>query len=148
MGGDSSRSRSNLPIAPYPSPAELYRLRMAELQKLLQANGTFKSELMQAFLSAAQASFREHAKTSSPGGGHAPNLPTDFANQNVFGPGTTTHTVKIFVIGTFNLSACETALIMINRPIILTIQVENKYFTYFVIFLYMGVAIGIILVYL
>ncbi|XP_067682976.1 nuclear receptor subfamily 1 group D member 1-like isoform X3 [Haliotis asinina] len=38
---------------------------MAELQKLLQANGTFKSELMQAFLSAAQASFREHAKNST-----------------------------------------------------------------------------------
>ncbi|XP_041350395.1 probable nuclear hormone receptor HR3 [Gigantopelta aegis] len=86
VGGESSRSRSNLPIAPYPSPAELYRLRMAELQKLLQANGTFKSELMQAFLSAAQASFREHAKTSA-GPGHTPGLQSDFTNQNMFGPG-------------------------------------------------------------
>ncbi|XP_067682974.1 nuclear receptor subfamily 1 group D member 2-like isoform X1 [Haliotis asinina] len=66
VSGDSQRAHQvNLPIAPYPSPAELYRLRMAELQKLLQANGTFKSELMQAFLSAAQASFREHAKNST-----------------------------------------------------------------------------------
>lgn len=35
---------------------------MAELQRLLQQNGTFKSELMQAFLSAAQVSFREHQR--------------------------------------------------------------------------------------
>ncbi|KAL5013634.1 hypothetical protein ScPMuIL_007904 [Solemya velum] len=60
--GESKSHSGNLPIAPYPSPAELYKLRMAELQKLLQQNGTFKSELMQAFLSAAQASFREHQK--------------------------------------------------------------------------------------
>lgn len=60
--GENKTHSGNLPIAPYPSPAELYKLRMAELQKLLQQNGTFKSELMQAFLSAAQASFREHQK--------------------------------------------------------------------------------------
>ncbi|XP_059138741.1 nuclear receptor ROR-beta-like [Physella acuta] len=66
--GETSRTHTtNLPIAPYPSPQELYRLRMAELQKLLQANGTFKAELMQAFLSAAQQSFREHSKS---GGSH------------------------------------------------------------------------------
>ncbi|CAG5126147.1 unnamed protein product, partial [Candidula unifasciata] len=69
VSGESSRTHTtNLPIAPYPSPQELYRLRMAELQKLLQANGTFKAELMQAFLSAAQQSFREHSKS---GGGHS-----------------------------------------------------------------------------
>ncbi|XP_064604169.1 probable nuclear hormone receptor HR3 isoform X2 [Liolophura sinensis] len=56
---DSTRSHSgNLPIAPYPSPAELHRQKMAELQRLLQANGTFKSELMQAFIS-AQMSLQE-----------------------------------------------------------------------------------------
>lgn len=67
--GETSRTHTtNLPIAPYPSPQELYQLRMAELQKLLQANGTFKSELMQAFLSAAQQSFREHSKS---GGSHS-----------------------------------------------------------------------------
>lgn len=54
-----------MPIAPYPSPAELYKLRMAELQRLLQQNGTFKSELMQAFLSAAQVSFREHQRSNN-----------------------------------------------------------------------------------
>ncbi|KAK3587111.1 hypothetical protein CHS0354_023564 [Potamilus streckersoni] len=65
---DSSGEKShsvNLPIAPYPSPAELYKLRMAELQALLQQNGTFKSELMQAFLAAAQTSFREHQRNSN-----------------------------------------------------------------------------------
>lgn len=55
----------NVPIAPYPSPAELYKLRMAELQRLLQQNGTFKSELMEAFLSAAQVSFREHQRNNN-----------------------------------------------------------------------------------
>lgn len=54
-----------MPIAPYPSPSELYKLRMAELQRLLQQNGTFKSELMQAFLAAAQVSFREHQRNSN-----------------------------------------------------------------------------------
>lgn len=55
-----------MPIAPYPtSPAELYKLKMAELQKLLQTNGTFKSELMQAFLQAAQHSFREHQRNNN-----------------------------------------------------------------------------------
>ncbi|KAK6176325.1 hypothetical protein SNE40_014629 [Patella caerulea] len=65
VSGEHGKSHGNLPIAPYPSPAEMYRLRMAELQKLLQANGTFKAELMEAFLSAAQASFRDHAKQPS-----------------------------------------------------------------------------------
>ena len=60
--GEAKQSQVNLPIAPYPSPSELYKLRMAELQRLLQQNGTFKSELMQAFLSAAQVSFREHQR--------------------------------------------------------------------------------------
>lgn len=44
-------------------------MRMAELQKILQSNGTFKAELMQAFLSAAKASFQEHSKTGD-GKGH------------------------------------------------------------------------------
>lgn len=73
-GGSSTRSHTtNLPIAPYPTPQELYRLRMAELQKLLQANGTFKAELMQAFLSAAKASFQEHSKSSSVSSGQSGN---------------------------------------------------------------------------
>ena len=55
-------SSGSQPIAPYPSPSELHKLRMAELQRLLQQNGTFKAELMQAFLCAAQASFREHQR--------------------------------------------------------------------------------------
>lgn len=59
------KKETNVPIAPYPSPAELYKLRMAELQRLLQQNGTFKSELMQAFLSAAQVSFREHQRNNN-----------------------------------------------------------------------------------
>lgn len=60
--GEQKRE-TNVPIAPYPtSAAELYKLRMAELQRLLQQNGTFKSELMQAFLQAAQHSFREHQR--------------------------------------------------------------------------------------
>ncbi|KAK6993821.1 nuclear receptor subfamily 1 group D member 1 [Biomphalaria glabrata] len=91
-GGETSRvPATNLPIAPYPSPHELYRLRMAELQKLLLANGTFKSELMQAFLSAAQQSFREHSKS----GGHSSHKqanntssttqPSE-SNQNVLSP--------------------------------------------------------------
>ncbi|XP_025106188.1 nuclear receptor subfamily 1 group D member 2-like isoform X2 [Pomacea canaliculata] len=92
VGGDgSSGSRShtgNLPIAPYPSPQELYRLRMAELQKLLQANGTFKAELMEAFLSAAKASFQEHAKGSASGGntqnkGHATKHMVDAAGTGI-----------------------------------------------------------------
>ena len=47
--GEQSRSHStNVHIAPYPtSLQEIHRYKMAELQKLLQANGTFKSELMQ-----------------------------------------------------------------------------------------------------
>lgn len=73
VGGEgSSGSRShggNLPIAPYPSPQELYKLRMAELQQILQTNGTFKAELMQAFLSAAKASFQEHSKSGGVGSG-------------------------------------------------------------------------------
>lgn len=73
MGGEGSGgSRShggNLPIAPYPSPQELYKLRMAELQQILQTNGTFKAELMQAFLSAAKASFQEHSKSGGVGSG-------------------------------------------------------------------------------
>ncbi|XP_053377081.1 uncharacterized protein LOC123529961 isoform X2 [Mercenaria mercenaria] len=63
--GVEPKRETNVPIAPYPSPAELYKLRMAELQRLLQQNGTFKSELMQAFLSAAQVSFREHQRNSN-----------------------------------------------------------------------------------
>lgn len=59
------KREANLPIAPYPSPQELYKLRMAELQRLLQQNGTFKSDLMQAFLSAAQVSFREHQRNNN-----------------------------------------------------------------------------------
>ena len=62
----------NLPITPYPSPQELYKLRMAELQKILQTNGTFKAELMQAFLSAAKASFQEHSKSGGSGEGGDP----------------------------------------------------------------------------
>lgn len=64
-GEQSKHHTANLPIAPYPSAAELHRLRMAELQRLLQANGTFKSELMAAFLSAEQSNFREHASPTS-----------------------------------------------------------------------------------
>lgn len=59
---ETKQSTVNLPIAPYPSPSELYKLRMAELQRLLQQNGSFKSDLMQAFLSAAQTSFKEHQR--------------------------------------------------------------------------------------
>lgn len=81
VGGESSRTHTtNLPIAPYPSPHELYRLRMAELQKLLQANGTFKAELMQAFLSAAQQSFREHSKS---GNAHSQTSSSTPATPNV-----------------------------------------------------------------
>ena len=42
---------------------------MAELQQILQTNGTFKAELMQAFLSAAKASFQEHSKSGGVGSG-------------------------------------------------------------------------------
>ncbi|KAK7499613.1 hypothetical protein BaRGS_00009265, partial [Batillaria attramentaria] len=69
-GGSRSHTGSLPPIAPYPSPQELYRMRMAELQKILQSNGTFKAELMQAFLSAAKASFQEHSKTGEAGKSH------------------------------------------------------------------------------
>ncbi|KAJ8301563.1 hypothetical protein KUTeg_020550 [Tegillarca granosa] len=62
---ETKQSTVNLPIAPYPSPSELYKLRMAELQRLLQQNGSFKSDLMQAFLSAAQTSFKEHQRHGS-----------------------------------------------------------------------------------
>ncbi|XP_062620130.1 ecdysone-induced protein 78C-like [Saccostrea cucullata] len=63
---DARGHGGNLPIAPYPtSPQELQKLRMAELQKVLQQNGTFKAELMQAFLQAAQVSFREHQRNPS-----------------------------------------------------------------------------------
>ncbi|XP_033745087.1 probable nuclear hormone receptor HR3 [Pecten maximus] len=66
-GDTKSQGSGNLPaIAPYPpTPSDLYKLKMAELQTLLQQNGTFKSELMQAFLSAAQASFKEHQRNPS-----------------------------------------------------------------------------------
>lgn len=66
-GDNKSQGSGNLPaIAPYPpTPSDLYKLKMAELQTLLQQNGTFKSELMQAFLSAAQASFKEHQRNPS-----------------------------------------------------------------------------------
>lgn len=70
-GGGARVHLGNLPIAPYPCPQELYKLRMAELQKILQSNGTFKAELMQAFLSAAKVSFQEHSK-STPGESPAP----------------------------------------------------------------------------
>ena len=59
----------NLPIAPYPTSQDLYRMRMEELQKILQTSGTFKEELMQAFLSAAKVSFQEHSKSSGSGVG-------------------------------------------------------------------------------
>lgn len=48
---------------------------MAELQRLLQQNGTFKSELMQAFLSAAQVSFREHQRHNNNNDNKKPNVP-------------------------------------------------------------------------
>ncbi|XP_060075003.1 nuclear receptor ROR-beta-like [Ylistrum balloti] len=66
-GENKSQGSGNLPaIAPYPpTQSDLYKLKMAELQTLLQQNGTFKSELMQAFLSAAQASFKEHQRNPS-----------------------------------------------------------------------------------
>nr|XP_034306943.1 retinoic acid receptor gamma-like isoform X1 [Crassostrea gigas] len=65
---DARGHGGNLPIAPYPtSPQELQRMRMADLQKVLQQNGTFKAELMQAFLQAAQVSFREHQRNPSNG---------------------------------------------------------------------------------
>ena len=48
---------------------------MAELQRLLQQNGTFKSELMQAFLSAAQVSFREHQRHNNNIDNKKNNLP-------------------------------------------------------------------------
>ena len=73
--GEAKSAQVNLPIAPYPSPAELYKLRMAELQRLLQQNGTFKSELMQAFLSAAQVSFREHQRHNNNNDNKKPNVP-------------------------------------------------------------------------
>lgn len=69
-GGEQKRE-TNVPIAPYPtSPGELYKLRMAELQRLLQQNGTFRSELMQAFLQAAQHSFREHQRSNNSNDNH------------------------------------------------------------------------------
>ena len=65
---DARGHGGNMPIAPYPtSPQELQRMRMADLQKVLQQNGTFKAELMQAFLQAAQVSFREHQRNPSNG---------------------------------------------------------------------------------
>ncbi|KAL8569184.1 hypothetical protein ACOMHN_035454 [Nucella lapillus] len=65
-GGGGSRSHGgNVPIAPYPSQQDLYKMRMAELQKILHNNGTFKEELMQAFLTAAKASFQEHSKSGA-----------------------------------------------------------------------------------
>lgn len=64
-GGESKSHTTNVPIAPYPSPLGSNRRSMADLQKLIQSNGTFKSDLMQAFLAAAQASFKEHAHNSN-----------------------------------------------------------------------------------
>ena len=82
-GGGGARSHTgNVPIAPYPSPQELYRMRMAELQKVLQTNGTFKAELMQAFLSAAKASFQEHSKTTGGGAGGSGSSKSDGEQQH------------------------------------------------------------------
>ncbi|KAH9504773.1 hypothetical protein Btru_061934 [Bulinus truncatus] len=106
-GGETSKAPvTNLPIAPYPSPHESYRVRMAELQKLLLANGTFKSELMQAFLSAAQQSFREHSKSGgshSHGAGHksannsntASAAQTSESNQSVLSPNQASHSYNV-----------------------------------------------------
>ncbi|KAK3101181.1 hypothetical protein FSP39_001572 [Pinctada imbricata] len=62
-GPEARQHTTNLPIAPYPtSPQELQKLKMAELQKIVQQNGTIKADLMQVFLQAAQVSFREHQR--------------------------------------------------------------------------------------
>lgn len=63
-GSRDSKPTTNLPIAPYPS-ADFNKLRMAELQGMLQQSGTLKPEMMEAFLSAAQVSFREHQRNHS-----------------------------------------------------------------------------------
>lgn len=67
-GGGGSRV-GNLPIAPYPAPQDMNRMRMEELQKFLQTSGSLKEDLMQAFLSAAKASFQEHSKSGDKGKG-------------------------------------------------------------------------------
>ncbi|XP_063448093.1 uncharacterized protein LOC134727640 [Mytilus trossulus] len=61
-GSRDSKPTTNLPIAPYPSSQDLNKLRMAELQGILQQSGSLKPEMMEAFLSAAQVSFREHQR--------------------------------------------------------------------------------------
>ena len=63
-GSRDSKPTTNLPIAPYPS-ADFNKLRMADLQGMLQQSGTLKPEMMEAFLSAAQVSFREHQRNHS-----------------------------------------------------------------------------------
>ena len=65
--GGGRTHTSTLPIAPYHTSQDMYKMRMAELQKVLQDNGTFKAELMQAFLAAAKTSFQEHSKSSTEG---------------------------------------------------------------------------------
>ncbi|XP_076447554.1 uncharacterized protein LOC143284606 isoform X2 [Babylonia areolata] len=72
VGGEGSGgSRTgNLPIAPYPSQQDMNRMRMEDLQKVLHKSGTLKEDLMQAFLSAAKASFQEHSKTGEKAKGH------------------------------------------------------------------------------
>ncbi|GAB1606392.1 nuclear hormone receptor family member nhr-48 isoform X1 [Argonauta hians] len=76
--GESKSHTTNVPIAPYPLPLSGNHRSMADLQKLIQTNGSFKSELMQAFLAAAQASFKEHANNSN----HANNNNNNSNNNN------------------------------------------------------------------
>ncbi|KAL8617439.1 hypothetical protein ACOMHN_064042 [Nucella lapillus] len=64
-GGVGGSRMGNLSIAPYPAPQDMNRMRMEELQKFLQTSGSLKEDLMQAFLSAAKASFQEHSKSGA-----------------------------------------------------------------------------------
>ncbi|XP_036357191.1 nuclear hormone receptor family member nhr-48 isoform X2 [Octopus sinensis] len=79
--GESKSHTTNVPIAPYPLPLSGNHRSMADLQKLIQTNGSFKSELMQAFLAAAQASFKEHANNSN--SSHANNKPDPAATNSI-----------------------------------------------------------------
>lgn len=64
MKDPASRDKptTNLPIAPYPSSSDSNKARLQELQGFLQQGGSLKPEMMEAFLSAAQVSFREHQR--------------------------------------------------------------------------------------
>ena len=61
-------------------------MKMADLQRMVQQNGTFKADLMQAFLQAAQVSFREHQRNHGNATQQQPGFTTQTSIESTKNP--------------------------------------------------------------